>query len=72
MAGPAQLTYDPARRQVFAGPTQANATATGVQNPANAAYTVADQTALAATVQQLTATVNVLLAALRTANILDS
>lgn len=45
---------------------------TGVVHPANSAYTQADQTALAAAVQSLTAQFNALLTSLQNAGVLAS
>jgi len=50
----------------------ANAAATGVTNPANAAYTLADQTALAAAVQNNTTKINAIIAALIAAGLMKA
>lgn len=54
------------------GAAVANVAATGVVTPANAAYTQADQTALANAVVELRDKVNLVLAALRDAGTLAS
>lgn len=51
--------------------TVAAGTTTGIVNPANAAYTVADQTALAARVQELVAEFNKLRTALINAGLIQ-
>lgn len=52
-------------------PSVVVATTTGIINPANAAYTVADQTALAARVQELVARVNEIRTALISAGLIQ-
>lgn len=49
-----------------------NAAATGVINPANAAYTLADQTALAVAVQGNTAKINAIIASLVAAGLMKA
>lgn len=52
--------------------TVAAASDTGVVHPANVAYTAADQTALAAAVQDLTTKFNALLTSLKAAGVVAS
>lgn len=72
MAGPVTLVYDATRRQAFNVATISTVSSASVQSPANAAYTQADQTALATCVKNLVVAVNAIIGALNAANITDN